>query len=118
MSSSAPFAKTVFPWLRDNLGRSAMAALTSTDQRALEAAIQIVALWQFADEGPARDLPNAFGACVRCMQRSTQEFAFHAIAHVAEWNTRQQLWNLAGLPSIQIRMKCAFEPGGSRVTPK
>jgi hypothetical protein len=118
MSASQPFAKTVFPWLRDNLGRSAMAALTSTDQRALEAAIQIVALWQFADEGPSLDLPNAFGACVRCMQRSTQEFAYHGIAHVAEWHTREHFWNLAGLPPLGRRMVCAFEPGGTRQTPK
>jgi hypothetical protein len=118
MKAAVPYAKSVFQWLRDNLGRRAMGALTSTDQRALEAAVQVVALWNHADEEPSRDLPNAFAACVRCMQASTQEFAFHAVAHVAEWHTRQQMWDLAGLPPLARRMMCAFEPGGSNVTPK
>lgn len=118
MSASVPYAKSVFQWLRDNLGRRAMGALTSTDQRALEAAVQIVALWNYADEAPSRELPAAFKSCVLCMQSSTREFAYHAVAHVADWHTRDQLWSLAGLPDLQCRMVCAFGPGGTRQTPK
>lgn len=76
------------------------------------AAVQIVELWNFADEGPSRALPQAFASCVGCMQPSTREFAFHAIAHVADWHTRDQLWDLAGLEPLTRRMVCAHEPGG------
>ncbi len=110
MSASKPAASTVFPWLRANLGPRALGALTTADSKALEAAVQIVELWTYADESPARDLPNAFAACVRCMQPSTQEFAFHAIAHVCDWHTRQQLWDLAGLPPLGCIQRCKFEP--------
>jgi hypothetical protein len=109
---SKPASQTIRHWLCENVGRRALGAMTTADWHALMAAVQIVELWQFADEDPARELPNAFAACVRCMQASTQEFAFHAIAHVADWHTREEFWNLAGLPAITRRMVCAFEPGG------
>lgn len=109
---SKPVAQTIRLWLCENLGRRSLGAMTTADWAALMAAVQIVELWQYADEDPARELPNAFGAVVRCMQPSTAEFAFHAIAHVADWHTREEFWNLAGLPAIARRMVCAFEPGG------
>lgn len=110
MPKPQPHAVTIFPWLRANLGKHALAPLTSTDSRALKAAVQIVELWNFADAEPSRDLPNAFAACVRCMQESTREFAYHAIAHMANWSTREELWNLSGLPPITPRMRCENEP--------
>jgi hypothetical protein len=101
-----PVAVTLFPWLRENLGKSCLAALTSTDRRALEAAVQIIALLGY-DRNPG--LVMAFGACVLEMQPSTREFAFHAIAHVLDWNDRGRIWSLAGLPECNPG-RCQHEP--------
>lgn len=106
-----PVSQTIRHWLCENVGRRSLGALTSADWAALMAAVQIVELWQYADEDPGRDLPNAFGAVVRCMQLSAREFAYHAIAHVADWHTRDEFWNLAGLEPLTRRLVCAFEPG-------
>ena len=48
------------------------------------------------------------------MQPSTQELAYHAIAHVMDWSDRAELWIKAGLPEFATR-QCSFEPGGSCV---
>lgn len=107
MSASQPVCKSLRPWLKANLGKYCLAPLTSTDSRALDAAVHIVELWNFSDNA---DLPGAFGAVVRSMQDNTKELAFHAIAHVCDWHTRQQLWNLAGLPALGRRHMCVHEP--------
>ena len=109
---TTPYAKSVFPWLRANLGQTALAPLTSTDTQALQAAVQIVPLWDPYSFGNADgQIAAAFGACVRRMQPHTRQFAFHAIAHVSEWSTRFKLWRAAGfdeLPSPCYR--CKHEP--------
>lgn len=106
--SARPYCQTVLPWLRSNLGRQCLAPLTSTDAAALSAAVQIVLL--YAHTGGPQVL-NAFGTVVQTMQRSTWELAYHAIAHILDWDDRGRVWNLAGLPTITVR-KCNWEPGG------
>ena len=76
-----PPAQTVFAWLRANLGPKALAALTSTDAAALQASVQIVPLWS---PYASPDIAAAWGACVRQMQPHTRQFAFHAVAHIAD----------------------------------
>lgn len=106
-----PVSVTLLPWLRANLGKRALAPLTSTDHAALLAAVQVVALYAQTEDD---SLPGAFAACVRKMQMSTREFAFHSIAHVMDWPDRGKLWALAGLEPLERRMRCQYEPGGAR----
>jgi hypothetical protein len=106
-----PHSVTIFPWLRSNLGRRCLAPLTGCDTRALRAAVEIIELYSY---DPAPSVLEAFGAIVRRMQPSTQELAYHAIAHVMDWSNRSELWVKAGLPEFGPQ-KCSFEPGGSYV---
>ena len=107
-----PAALSVFPWLRCNLGAHALAPLTGTDHMALRAAVQVAELYQ---QTGAISLHQAFHACVRQMQRKCRVFAYHAIAHVANWEDRANWWGLAGLwdhcdfrPETVTR--CRYEP--------
>jgi hypothetical protein len=103
---------TIIPWLKNNLGNKCTAPLTSTDAKALAAAVQIVELYAY---NPAECVLNAFGSVVCCMQPHTQHLAFHSIAHVMDWGHRAELWQRAGLGEIPAS-KCAFEPGGTART--
>lgn len=87
-----PVCETVFPWLRANLGKGALAALTGTDARALRAAVQIIELYAY-DRRPG--VIRAFGLVASQMQWSTQYLAYHAIAHVMEWDDRYVIWGQA-----------------------
>lgn len=98
--------ESLFPWLKANLGPRCLAPLTGTDTRSLRAAVQIIEAYAF-DRDPS--LIEAFGLVVRRMQPSTQEFAYHAIAHVMEWSDRTPIWVQAGLPVGLSPRKCAFE---------
>lgn len=111
-----PPCETVYPWLRANLGKNCLAPLTSTDARALSAAVQIVELYAYCH---SPEVARAFGDVVRCMQSSTREFAYHAIAHVMDWSDRSKIWSKAGLPAFTPR-RCAFEgePAGAPVDPE
>ena len=100
-----PVCETVFPWLRANLGKNCLGALTGTDRKALEAAAQIISLYSY-DEAPS--VIEAFGIVVRRMQPSTQQLAYHAIAHVTDWSYRSRIWIAAGLPEF-APVRCAFE---------
>lgn len=108
MSAPKPPSVTIFPWLRANLGKNALAPLTGTDARALRAAVEIISLYSY---GGNDSLLEAFRAVVECMQPHTQEFAYHAIAHVMDWQNRSEIWVAAGLPKFSVS-RCAFEPGG------
>lgn len=101
-----PCCQNLLPWLRANLGQRCLAPLTGTDARALAAAVHIIELYAY--HGDIHVL-TAFGHIVRCMQPSTQELAFHAIAHVMDWSDRKHLWLLASLEPFEPRV-CAFEP--------
>ncbi|HWN09743.1 MAG TPA: hypothetical protein VNO50_10830 [Pyrinomonadaceae bacterium] len=104
-----PPCETVLPWLKANLGKHCLAPLTSTDAKALAAAVQIIELYAYH---PGINVIDAFGEIVGCMQQSTQELAYHSIAMVMNWEDREPLWVAAGLPAINPR-KCAFEPATS-----
>lgn len=102
------------PWLRENLGKHALAPLTGTDARALQAAVQIVECYAFEREP---QLLEAFGSVVAQMQQSTQELAYHALAMVMDWSDRRAIWEPLierhGLNPLTKVHVCAYEPGGS-----
>lgn len=100
-------AQTIFPWLKANLGPRALAPLTHTDADALKAAVEIVNLWSGCRED---EVAKAFGLVVGQMQPHSQQFAFHAIAHVMDWSTRAELWQLAGLDMAIKVSVCKFGP--------
>ena len=100
-----PACETIRPWLKANLGKHCTGALTGTDNRALDAAVQIINLYSY-DPGP--EVVEAFGLVVRRMQPSTQYLAYHAIAHVTDWSFRHELWVAAGLPEFAVG-RCAYE---------
>jgi hypothetical protein len=112
MSDYQPPAATVLDWLRANLGSRALGALTGTDTRALRAAVQIIE--HYAYDRDARVLV-AFRLIVLRMQPKTRELAYHAIAHPLDWIDRIKVWAGAGLEYFEPRLKCSFEPGGSRI---
>jgi hypothetical protein len=81
-------------WLKANLGARALAPLTGTDMRALDAAAHVVELWAVTGEDRVLD---AFRRVVLEMQPKTRYLAYHAVAHTCEWGTRGVVWALAGL---------------------
>lgn len=114
MSAPKPVCQTVLPWLKENLGKGCLAPLTGQDSKALAAAVQIVAFYSYCDSCAEQAVAEAFGRIVGCMQPQTQELAYHAVAHVMEWSTRDELWLRAGLPFLKSVRVCDYEPGGSK----
>jgi hypothetical protein len=102
-----PPSTTISAWLKSNLGKSALAGQTGTDQKALLAAVQIIDLYSY-DRDPS--LLGAFGAVVRRMQPKQYFLAFHATAHVMDWSDRVSVWTQAGLPTDIKVPRCIFEP--------
>jgi hypothetical protein len=100
-------------WLKGNLPRGSLGALTGTDSKALAAAVHVLRLYAYTDD--LRVL-GAFRLIVE--QMATREFAYHAIAYVSEWENREAWWALAGLPPIGRVWVCAFEPAGRAITPE
>lgn len=106
MKSNPSCAKT-FSWLQGNLGKNSLGALTGTDVRALYAAVQTIELYSYNRE---QSVLEAFAKIVRCMQPSTREFAFHAIAQVMDWSDRSWVWKKSGLESFETPIrKCVGE---------
>jgi hypothetical protein len=109
MKTPQPVCKALRPWLKANLGKGCLGALTGTDAKALDTAVHLIELYAY---DPAPELLPAFAAIVRQMQPCTRYLAFHAIAHIRDWNDRFTMWGDAGL-DLPIRLeKCAYEPGG------
>jgi hypothetical protein len=109
-----PAAAQILDWLRCQLPRPAIAALTGTDCDALQAAAGILALYQRTSNP---ELLNAFRTCVLIMQPKTRELAYHAVAQVAEWDTRAKWWGKAGLWdhshfTPETAMICKHSPEG------
>jgi hypothetical protein len=103
-----PVCETVLPWLKANLGSRCLGGLTGTDAKALAAAVQIVELYSYC---PKANVAQAFGLVVMQMQRTSWHLAYHAIAHVMDWDDRERLWNLTFLgPLDQPVSVCAYEP--------
>lgn len=87
-----------------------LGALTHHDTTALLAATQVAALWIHG--GDEQAIASAFRSIVLEMQPHTRYLAFHAIAHVGEWDNRAQLWHLAQLPQEDVlgRPECKYGP--------
>jgi hypothetical protein len=111
MSAAQPLSKTVFPWLKANLGKHCLGVLTGQDEKALAAAVTLVPLWCNSDDRGA--VAIAFHYVVLEMQPQARELAFHAIAHAADWGHRQELWSQACLDLPASVRVCAFGPGGN-----
>lgn len=94
MPTPKPYCKSLTAWLIANLGKGCLAALTGTDSRALQAAVHIIDAHSY---DRSRANVDAFGLVVGRMQKSTQYLAFHAIAHVMDWDDRAPIWASAGL---------------------
>jgi hypothetical protein len=128
-----PAAARVIPWLRCNLGREVVAALTGTDCDAVMAAAQLAELYQRVRQDKnslaivrlmagnesaqrhAADSYNvalAFKACVLVMQPKCREMAYHAIAMVGNWSDRALWWGEAGLDPIEKPMRCKYDRKG------
>lgn len=109
-----PVSETVMSWLRANLGPRCLAPLTGTDAKALRASVHIIDLYNYT---PSESLIDAWGKVVRCMHKlECQELAYHAVAHVMDWDNRAEIWGKAGLPEFSPR-RCVYEPqqmGGAR----
>lgn len=109
MKATELAAYRVIPWLKANLGKGSVAALTGTDTRALRAAVQVVELWQCCDKHKEADCYRCFGLVVSQMQQKTQELAYHAIAMVSDWHVRAGFWARAGLEPIDKPRRCEYE---------
>lgn len=109
-----PPCTTIFAWLKSNLGKNCLATLTGTDAKALHAAVQIIELYTWTGTHQQGVL-DAFRFAVLCMQPRTRELAYHAIAHVMDWNDRDEVWERAGLPHLNNIRVCSFGPGGSHI---
>lgn len=105
MASPKPVCAALLTWLRLNLGRGALAPLTGTDAKALAAAAHIVVLYAYDRDDATL---AAFRAVVLRMQPSTRELAYHAIAHVMDWDDRARVWARAGLGPIRVH-RCEGE---------
>jgi hypothetical protein len=105
MAAQKPACQRIFQWLRANLDKRSLGALTHTDTYALMAAVQIIELYAYAREP---EVLLAFKHCVERMQPQCQEFAYHGIAMVMNWEDRAQIWHHCQLPFF-TPMKCKFE---------
>jgi len=105
MAAQKPACQRIFQWLRDNLGKGSLGALTHTDTYALMAAMQIIELYAYAREP---QILIAFRNCVSLMQPQCREFAYHGIAMVMNWEDRDIIWQECELPTFASR-KCKFE---------
>ena len=113
MARPKPPAATIFTWLKNN--KIPLGAVTSTDSRALQAAVQVADLWLSCDD--RKDVAQAFQKVVLQMQPETRYMAYHSIAHVGDWGHRGELWVMAGLtwddlknPDGSGKPECAFGP--------
>ena len=110
----------ILKWLRANLGRRAVAALTHHDMDALFASVAMTPLVSHA--GSANELFKGYHAVVMQMQEHTRWLAYHTIAMELDWGHRDMIWMMAetvtGIPFYEQgfnrrpAMKCAWEPGG------
>jgi len=111
VSASKPVCQTLSRWLKDNLGKHCLGVLTSVDSRALDAAAHLINLYAYH---PRQDVVRAFGLTVLQMQPQARYLAYHAIAHVRNWEDRVAMWNEAGLPPVENPGMCDWEPGGAK----
>jgi hypothetical protein len=109
LMKAKPVCQEILAWLKANLGPHCLAPLTSTDARALSAAVHILELYNCCDSGHEAAILQAFAAVVRQMQSTTQHLAYHAIAQGMNWSDRERLWLVAGLDPGNFGV-CKYEP--------
>lgn len=112
MSAQKPYAATIGPWLTANLRKGWSAPLTGQDWPALKAIVEIVNTWTSSDGEGREHCVAAFRAMVLTMQPGCRYLAFHAVAHVADWSHRWQIWRAAGLDDALVIGKpgCKYGP--------
>jgi hypothetical protein len=101
----------ILRWLKNNLGKRAIAPLTSTDVYALVTSVSLSNLVSYSTAPPA--LFRAYREIVEQMQPHTRYLAYHAIACELDWSHRTMIWTAAGLGEEIPKSKCAFEHGGT-----
>lgn len=112
-----PYSKTVFRWLKANLGPKCLAPCTGQDMPAIRAAVHLAELWCASDDEGRAAAADAFRSVVTAMQPSTRYLAFHCIAHAGDWGHRFELWRAANLPAewLSGAPDCSFAPRPVRV---
>ena len=101
----------ILKWLKANLGRRALAPLTSTDTYALVTSVNLSNLIGYDSAPP--ELFKAYHAIVSQMQEHNRHLAFHAIAMELDWGHRAMIWCTSGLvESNPVTSVCCFEAGG------
>lgn len=99
--------KKLRTWLESNLGKRCLAPLTGQDWKALLASVAIIELYSY---DRTDSVLEALRIVVQQMQPQCQRFAYHAIAMVLEWEDRDTVWALIGLPKPENAGRCEFEP--------
>jgi hypothetical protein len=109
MARIQPPCVTVLPWLKANLGPCCLGCLTGYSARALSAAVQIIAAYNSSDSRSEKALLTAFREIVLTLDPPERELAYHAIAHIGEWSSRDIVWRLAELPPLESVSVCKYE---------
>jgi hypothetical protein len=94
---SKNYVSSIRPWLKNNLGAKCLAVLTGQDSAALDTAVCAAVLWARSDMNARENAAAAFRGAVLCMQPTVRHFAYHSVAHIADWGHRSELWTDAGL---------------------
>lgn len=79
-------------WLRNRLGRDALAPLTGQDMRALEAYLHLLELYFASDEIGERCAYVAIGCAIAAAQPSVWHVFRAAIPWAREWDDEARLW--------------------------
>lgn len=87
-----PPCEQVRPWLRDRLGKHALAPLSGQDAVALSAFAHVVALWGRSDGNGRRLAVIAGRAIVLAMQPAARALARTSIPCVLDWSHEAELW--------------------------
>lgn len=92
-----PVCRSAPKWIRDRFkNRSALAALTGQDHRALSAFVHLVELYAVADLAGRGRAVEAMKWAVICMQPSVRHLAKASIPHVLDWGDEGPLWDRIG----------------------
>lgn len=107
--------KEILSWLKLNLGRSAIAPLTSTDTYALVTSVNLSNLISYPSAPP--ELFRAWCDIVSQMQEHNRHLAYHAVAMELDWSHRRMIWEqaftIAGVLQQDIPQSiCCYENGG------
>lgn len=109
MSTIKKPTETVFPWLRENLGKQCLGCLTGYSGKAVLAAFQVIVAYNSSDERAEKALLQSFRLIVETLDRPERELVYHSIAHVMNWWDRALIFEKAGLPPIENPSRCKYE---------